>query len=186
MTASTKRSLGLLMASCALWACNQSHSGVDPDKRVNELDASELRAVCESTLEDFGDLIASQSDALTTCTLAGLFTADSPEGCVEMRDACVEREMADPSEPSPSDEINCDTALPPPDTCDITVGELERCYDDTLAELDARMDLYDCANAGDERVRDLLLDSTPPPSCAPYVEACTTGDMPPVDGTPEG
>ena len=171
MSAYFMRSLALLMATCALLAC-KNESGVDPNKRLNELNGDETRSVCEMTVAQYSDVIVAQSSPEATCTLTGIFGADTEEACIAMRDECLTTAMPDPIEP-----VNCNVPGMIPATCDITVGELETCYDDWLGALEARDALYDCANAGDEMVQGQLLDFSMPASCESFFARCVDTSM---------
>jgi len=163
------------MASCVLLACNPG-SGVDRNKRLNELSSDEARSICETTAEQFRGVIQEQESVEYRCTITGLFAGETPELCVEQRDSCIEREMADPT-PDESSDFSCAAPAEIPETCDATVGQLEDCYDVWMDEIASRATLYDCANAGDEAVRDSLLDFAPPAACEPFVSRCANPEL---------
>jgi hypothetical protein len=172
------RSLALLMVTC-VFGCNPGN-GIDPDKRLNELSQEELQTLCESTAEPLSDTLAGSYDLEAQCTGTALYLTTSHDECVTMRDACIERGLTSSPDDTSSDfEVDCENPDPVPATCDITVAQLEDCYDVWVAQIDERYGRIDCSLAGDSEAVAEIFDTTPPPACEPLQTRCASEDAMP-------
>ncbi len=153
----------LLLIAVGFYHCSGTSVDLpfDDDKEMNELTTSELKEVCTVGLEAFQDAYGED-----ICSLQGVMASVTSKGsCEEVRDACM-NETFNPA--------NCETPdETAPAECDVTVGELEACMNDTLGQIDD-MPSFSCSTTMEElmEIQQDELNFSPSSSCDVINERC--------------
>lgn len=169
-------------ALLVVFACGKDgvDSGVAPDKPGSELVPAEQTSLCDAADEFLDAKISADDWARYMCTLevfgdaaqmGGGDTAKAIAACKSLRDACVSSGMSEPL------EFSCD-GVDDWSMCAATVGEIERCYEDAINQLDSLIGDFTC-NILDPAVAADLQEkygsdfSDPfPPSCDVVQQKC--------------
>lgn len=151
----TKLSPLPLVALLGLFACkedgataNSTISDLPVNKKVSELSVAEQEQLCEaataySDREIEGDDIRRAVCSLQAIVLASTLHDGSVDACITARDEC----LAAPEKPA---QIEAEERTCPLDwsTCTSTVGELDACIEEVVADLKAFYMELDCGNIG--------------------------------------
>lgn len=166
-------------------------SGVDPTKRGDDLTDDEARQICEAG----SDYIERRMSKIDPCNFAGVLAAqlmatlDPSATDAQIQEVCTEGiracEQTDNEDPITAPEADSCDDLNVPDECSATVGEIERCIQDTVdVSLSVFTDLPACGSL----TRDFLEnytgpDTQTPASCVALDEKCP-GVVETVEGVP--
>jgi hypothetical protein len=142
-------------------------SGVAEDKVANQLTDQEAKQVCESVGKAAEAALSGADAQKATCgftayTLASFTGGDDPAAACKMAyDECLKA----PQESTGGECTN------PTATCTATVGEIEKCFTDTLSQLKA---LFSTLPGCDDVGKDVTPPSqgTSPASCKVVQEKC--------------
>jgi hypothetical protein len=147
-----------LLTLAALVACGDDEpksDGALDGKKVSELNASEVKTLCQWFVDQEKNRNVSDEEF---CTQDAAQSAESTEECVEYRDECVE-ELASEGDPD-CDEFDVSA------TCPVSVGELKKCISDVLDEFADASRGATC-----EDYEDAIVDPSPA-SCTKVPESC--------------
>ena len=143
--------LFVIIGGLALLACGGDgdpptfSTGLDSTTNVSELSASEAFGICEQSAEllqtFYQDLV---SDKTVLCTVAGVLAGDEST-CQMVVDVCLETDLE--GSPTPEIEADCEMSADLSD-CDVTVGEVETCFNAQLALFNDAFRGLDCSQAG--------------------------------------
>lgn len=147
-------------------------SGVADDKVANQLTDQEAQKVCESVGKAADALAGGAEAQKATCGFAAYAAVSAvtseqqggtAEDCKAVYDQCLK---------SPPDTSGAGECSSPPDSCTATVGEIEKCFTDTLAQFkDFLASLPGCDDVGKEV--DIPSTELPSPaSCKVVEEKC--------------
>lgn len=155
----------------------QVDTGIAEDKALSDVTPDEARSACESMRTGMRDVIDADSLVNMVCTLMAASETETEGECVEQRADCVEQYRDLAEEQAEEVDFECDGDTSQFEGCDVTVGVLESCLNDTLDQFRAVLSRYSCADAGqidDADLEDLgaNLDVEPPASCQPLVDQC--------------
>lgn len=152
--------------------------GIASDKALSDVTSEEMMTACERTRDAMQSMINPDRLVPKVCTLMAVGPAETEAECVQLRDECLElfaQNSEQAGELESAGDIECDGDVSEFEGCDVTVGELETCLNDSLDAILAVFDQYTCADAagvdGDE-FAGLDLDLEPPASCQPLVDRC--------------
>jgi hypothetical protein len=170
-----------LLALCALFltACDDNGSSgsltsVDNSKKVEDLSGEELQQMCE----DYAEAVAKAVGQEFFCTLAGIEAATMLGGskiaCEAAYNTCVEIDMEFDIEEFFSCEDVVDSSDDTED-CDATVGEVDRCIQDTLKLFEDMADSISCSISSPEDLEDIW-DLEDPASCQALGDQCLDMD----------
>jgi hypothetical protein len=143
-------------------------SGVADDKVANQLTDQEAQRVCESVGKAAEAALGGAEAQKATCgftayTLASFAGGDDPAAACKMAyDECLK---------APQDTTGGECTNPT-STCTATVGEIEKCFTDTLSQLSQLLStLPGCDDVGKD-VTPPSTEGTSPPSCEVVQEKC--------------
>jgi hypothetical protein len=155
----------------------QVDTGIAEDKALSDVTADEMRNACESMRGAMQDVIDADSIVNMVCTLMAASETETEGECNQQRAECVDqfRDLAE--EQAEEIDFECDGDVSQFAGCDVTVGVLESCLNDTLAQFRAVLSQYSCEDAGQIDDADLEnlganFDVDPPASCEPLVDQC--------------
>lgn len=167
------------IASLALASCGDEaetttlDTGIPGDRTLNDLSESEAQDLCQAAESAAADFSAEAQEGLCALTgaLAGAFGAigggDPVPLCEQTRQECN-------NQPPQPIEGTCDVSTVP-ETCDVTVAELETCYDESLAAIRAVFDEVanaSCSELLDENAAPISGEIETPASCANIESRC--------------
>jgi hypothetical protein len=157
--------IALALAALVAPACGGDDdggtSGVDGDKRLDELSPAETTDLCEwgfSLLEDDDDLVR------FGCYFAALIFSPDSETCEATAQECI-----DEAEPIDFGDAECQFEDLPACASEVSVAEMEACGRDAVAVLRAIADDISCDSDPDEIEDDSLVQ---PASCVAVEEKC--------------
>ncbi len=122
---------------------------IAPDTRLSELSQEESNELCEASSAEFD----SRDSESVSCYFLAQLTSSSQEQCQAAYDQC----MQDPVEVTDCEEDALDTAELPDCASEVTVGEMESCFQaqaDMMRELEASLSC-------DPEADDVALPETP-------------------------
>jgi len=172
MRIATSVSMTMLWLAC-LPACGGGDSSggkvnysVDDSKQVSQVSDAEAVAMCKQTMEALEKAVPKSA----SCTLSGLFVASLAGGdkkvCQETYDECMKK----PDEPDDEDTCKLDDEDSKLTDCPVTVGEFEKCINDTIA---AVHDVYDGLSCDtDPKSLEDIGDDLEPASCKAIEAKC--------------
>ena len=181
-------------------------SGVDGDQSVADLSDADATKFCTWAAEKVSELVPTPEQV---CTIYALSSGE-PDQCVTDRDACLAQTEGMPVEQEDVDPAECtaNVAVALDNGCDVTIAELEACFNDALAQVQAIFDQISCDSGGglpteqpeqpasctliEQKCPDFAVDSDEGSSADPGGDGDYPGDdYPsdpgdvPVDGTPD-
>ncbi|RYZ04855.1 MAG: hypothetical protein EOO73_22010 [Myxococcales bacterium] len=138
------------------------------DTLGKDLTDAQFEALCERAAKEAEDVLGEDAKkatcgfaALFATTLSGAMGEEADALCKMTYDEC----LAEPEEPS---ENEC---TKPTESCTATVGEIETCFSDTIAQAKAGLaDLPSCDDLGTEF--EVPTDNETPASCEIVQEKC--------------
>lgn len=120
-------------------------TGLSRDKQLSELTDADARTACSNIAAEDLSLDLSREQE---CTLAGVYSSETPAGCEEVRTACL---AAEPTEPEPTEPTDCSGATAEDVAgCDATVGEFEDCLNAQYTGQVDYLNALSCDDAGTE------------------------------------
>jgi hypothetical protein len=125
----------------------------DP-KPVSQLTAAELQQLCRITLDKAREQLGN-----TTCAVQGLIAQAEGEGtCAAKQQSCLQEQFG---------AVNCDEAGQSPPQCAVTVGQLETCFNETMALIEGKIPTISCSTPLSElqQLQGQELEFEPAPSC---------------------
>jgi hypothetical protein len=163
------RRLGFLVAAFLLACGGDDDSSVDGDKTMAELSDAELMDFCEWSLH----LVPEEEASRFTCYSTAIRVSDGDEeACQEVADSCLE-DTEEQDDIDPADFVCREDVDLPDCASEVTVAEVERCYQ---AVADQLVDLFaevSCQTQPEDLPDDLNGDTLPaPPDCETIVEEC--------------
>ena len=131
-------------------------TGLPPTQLLSDVTPEEGEQACERMQAGFQQQFNETKIIGAVCTMVSAAQASTPSSCTSMRDACVEEANQPGSDTMMElelDEIDfeCGSAesMANLEGCgDTTVAELERCFNDTLANMNAMLNRFSCNDAG--------------------------------------
>lgn len=167
-----------LFQGCGGNAATEVDSGLPESTPVHELSPDELVSICEANQRARVEAFSEVDPCFWRgFQMAASFPNYSEESlrdlCTEEYDHCVA--MGAPMEPPPSACMPTEMANP---TCEATVGQLERCWTDTI-QLGERIAVAAPTECGAITHADIeeyeQLEHDKPPSCTTFENACPGG-----------
>jgi hypothetical protein len=152
-------------------------TGIDETKALSDVTESEARQACEHMRDAMRDVINTDTLVPSFCTLFALGPATSEASCNDMRDECIREANADPDVQMGGEiDFECDGDTSEFVGCDVSVGVLETCINDSLAGMNAALHRYSCRDAErlsseDVEALDPFAFETPG-SCQPLEDQC--------------
>jgi hypothetical protein len=151
-------------------------TGIDESKPLSDVTEGEARQACEHTRDAMRDMINPDTLVPSFCTLFALGEASDESSCNSMRDDCIREANEDPSLADAEVDFECDGDTTEFSGCDVTVGVLESCLNDSLSAMNAALHRYSCGDAGSFSSAELEeLDPfafETPASCQPLEDQC--------------
>jgi hypothetical protein len=147
-------------------------SGVDGTKKASELSDADVQAICQAAEETSQKFAEDNKDAF--CKLSGAF-AGALAGALGGGDpvAVCESAVSDcKSKPLTTEPSTCNPKL---DDCDVTVGEIESCFNDSLDAAETYFADYkskSCADLLAQTSGENTLNFMEPASCAAIEQRC--------------
>jgi hypothetical protein len=151
-------------------------TGIDDTKVLSDVTESEARQACEHTRDAMREVMNPDTLIPQFCTLFALDGAADAASCNSAREQCIQQAKQDPELDEAEIEFDCDGDTSQFVGCDVTVGALETCLNDSLAAMNAALHRYSCGDA--ERLSNEDQDSfdpfafETPASCQPLEERC--------------
>jgi hypothetical protein len=154
----------------------QVDTGIAEDKALSDVTSEEAVTACEHMQEAMQDVIDPEAIVNMVCTLFAASSTTSEAECNQARSECIEQAREQAQEAAEEVELECDGDTSEFEGCDVTVGVLESCLNDTLDQFREVLSQYSCADAGQIEDADLEnlgnFDVEPPASCQPLIEQC--------------
>ena len=152
-------------------------TGIAEDKALSAVTPDEARNACESMRSAVQGVVDADSIVNMVCTLMAASETETESACNQQRADCVEQYRDLAEEQAEEIDFECDGDTSQFEGCDVSVGVLESCLNDTLAQFRAVLSRYSCEDAGqidDADLEDLgaNFDVEPPASCQPLVDQC--------------
>lgn len=140
----------LFVGAVCFTACGDSGRSVDfpvpDDTPVSELTVTDMQQIC---LQALTQVQGATYDL--QCIIAGLSAKYSGEGtCEEARSSCLAENAGELSEIEQSCYEIDESSLGDLQSCDVTVGEYERCVNAALAVLDAVFGQVNCSSTPEQ------------------------------------
>jgi hypothetical protein len=150
-------------------------TGIAEDKALSAVSSEEARSACEHMRDAMQEVIDPDSILNMVCTVMSAAATESEAECNQEKADCV-AEYRDQLGDSGEVDFECDGDTSEFQGCDVKVGVLESCLNDTLDEFRAVLSRYSCKDAGkiDSDQLDGLgsFDVEPPTSCQPLIDQC--------------
>lgn len=152
--------------------------GVADDKALSDMSEDEAKNACERAAETIQSVLDPKKLASSICTLMAVSITDSESQCNEMRKACLDSvEQSSDEFGDFTADMDCEQTSNDFVGCDVTVGQLEDCMNDSLRAFLAVFDGYSCKDAGKVSSEELdgleaAFDVEPPASCQPLIDEC--------------
>jgi hypothetical protein len=153
----------------------QVDTGIAKDKALSSVTSEEAQNACESMRDAMQDVIDPDSIINMFCTVLSAANTSDEASCNQQKAECIEqaREQADEVEEV---DFDCDGDTTEFEGCDVTVGVLESCLNDTLQVFRSVLTQYSCKDAGtisDAEFEEIgNFDIEPPASCEPLIDQC--------------
>ncbi len=156
--------VGLALAAMVAAACggddDGGSSGVDGDKRLDELSADEAADICDWGLS----LVDPDQFERLDCYLEALLSTQDAEMCEEVAQECIDN--IEPGDPTAGE---CIFEEPPACGSEVSVAEIEACLRDSVALIEDVVGAVDC-DLSPEDIDDVDLEQ--PASCALVEDKC--------------
>ncbi len=138
-------------------------SGVTPSKPASEATDAEAKQLCEWVKDQVEGQTPSEQQL---CTLAGASLTRTEADCKAFVTQCLEQ--PDDAGPGDGEELSCEDVSKDDfgDDCTATVGEIEACYRDLIAQQKKFFQDTSCADAGK------LTEPEDPASCKKLATSC--------------
>lgn len=141
-------------------------SGVPTSRELNSLSDAEARQLCGWMENTFAPV---EPTTEQICTAQAMWTSSTPQACEAATQQCVADNAN--AAPEPDEDLCADFADEFSSSCTATVGELERCFSDMIAQAQTAWDDIACSNAGNQSLSQPA-EFTQPASCDIVDEKC--------------
>src|SRR5688572_30820806 len=123
-------------------------TGIDESKPLSDVSEGEARQACENMRDAMRDVMNPDTLVPQFCTLFALSAASDEGSCNEMRSECIREANDDPALDDAEVDFECDGDISEFASCDVTVGVLESCMNDSLSAMNAALRRFSCSDAG--------------------------------------